>query len=229
MRQSPGTTDDEFAPTGTRPASLWPSSLRAGDRPSTGFATTRFDPMADERARLQAQAAAAFDVCHPALALRAVLLVQLAVAVVALAGALSLADWVSRQAVLSLGGVMATVLWLGLVCALKQPLRRQEPEWRVVVVLLVGMAAALAGWAPMAWAGLAQDTLLRASGVALAGLACAAWLWAWLDLRSRMGQAAPGAARWAEWPSCMQPDFLFNALNTALALVRVDPARRKPS
>ena len=119
MRQSPGTTDDEFAPTGTRPASLWPSSLRAGDRPSTGFATTRFDPMADERARLQAQAAAAFDVCHPALALRAVLLVQLAVAVVALAGALSLADWVSRQAVLSLGGVMATVLWPGPACALK--------------------------------------------------------------------------------------------------------------
>jgi hypothetical protein len=66
MSQPPGPTDDEFAPTGTRPASLWPASTRAAERPSTGFASTRFDPLAEERARLQAQAAAAFDVCHPA-------------------------------------------------------------------------------------------------------------------------------------------------------------------
>ena len=70
MSQTPGPTDDEFAPTGTRPASLWPSSLRAPDQASTGFAGTHFDPMAEERARMQTQAAAAFDVCRPALALR---------------------------------------------------------------------------------------------------------------------------------------------------------------
>ncbi|HRD97743.1 MAG TPA: hypothetical protein PLA97_15235, partial [Rubrivivax sp.] len=86
MSPTPGPIDDEFAPTGTRPASLWPASTRVPERQSTGFASTRFDPMAEERARLQAQAAAAFDVCHPALALRAVLLVQAALAVVALAG-----------------------------------------------------------------------------------------------------------------------------------------------
>jgi two-component system sensor histidine kinase AlgZ len=225
MSQAPGPTDDEFAPTGTRPASLWPASTRAAERPSTGFASTRFDPLAEERARMQAQAAAAFDVCHPALALRAVVLVQAALAIVALAGAHSLADWGARQAVLTFGGVMATVLWLVVVCALKQPLRRQEPAWRAAVVLSVGMTSALLAWAPMAWAGLARDNLLRASGVALAGMACAALLWAWLDLRSRMWHPANAAARLAELQSRIRPHFLFNALNTALALVRVDPAR----
>jgi two-component system sensor histidine kinase AlgZ len=61
--------------------------------------------------------------------------------------------------------------------------------------------------------------------VALAGVACAALLWAWLDLRSRMWHPANAAARLAELQSRIRPHFLFNALNTALALVRVDPAR----
>lgn len=225
MSPAPEPPDDSFAPTGTRPASLWPSSLRVSDRPSSGFAGTRFDPLAEEHARLQAQAAAAFDVCHPALALRAVLLVQAALTIVALAGAQNLADWGARQAVLTLGGVTATLLWLVVVCALRQPLRRSDPALRAVVVLVTGMAAALLAWAPMAWAGLARDGLLRAGGVALAGLACAALLWAWLDLRSRIWHPAHAAARLAELQSRIRPHFLFNALNTALALVRVDPPR----
>jgi two-component system sensor histidine kinase AlgZ len=225
MSPAPEPTDEPFAPTGTRPASLWPASTRAADRASTGFASTRFDPLAEERARMKAQAAAAFDVCHPALALRAVLLVQAALAIVALGGAQTLADWGARQAVLTFGGVLATVLWLVVVCALRQALRRQEAAPRAVVVLGLGMASALVAWAPLAWAGLARDGLLRASGVALAGLACAALLWAWLDLRSRMWHPANAAARLAELQSRIRPHFLFNALNTALALVRVDAAR----
>lgn len=225
MSPAPEPTDEPFAPTGTRPASLWPASTRAADRASTGFASTRFDPLAEERARMKAQAAAAFDVCHPALALRAVLLVQAALAIVALGGAQTLADWGARQAVLTFGGVLATVLWLVVVCALRQALRRQEAAPRAVVVLGLGMASALLAWAPLAWAGLARDGLLRASGVALAGLACAALLWAWLDLRSRMWHPANAAARLAELQSRIRPHFLFNALNTALALVRVDAAR----
>ncbi len=153
------------------------------------------------------------------------LLVQAALTIVALAGAQSLADWGARQAVLSLGGAMSTILWLVLVCALKQPLRRQAPARRAAVVLGAGVAVALGAWAPMAWAGLANDNWLRACGVGLAGLGCAALLWAWLDLRSRMWQPDHAAARLAEFQSHIQPHFLFNALNTALALVRVDPPR----
>jgi two-component system sensor histidine kinase AlgZ len=224
MNLPPVSTEDEFAPTGTRPASLWPSSLRAPDPASTGFGGTHFDPMAEERARLQTQAAAAFDVCRPALALRAVLLVQAAMAIVALAGAQTLADWGMRQAVLSLGGGVAAVLWLFLLCALKQPLHRLEAARRAAVVLGIGIGAALLVWAPLAWIGLASDGLLRAGGVALAGLACAALLWVWLDLRSRVWQPASAAARLADLQARVRPDFLFNALHTARALVRVDPA-----
>jgi two-component system, LytTR family, sensor histidine kinase AlgZ len=44
-------------------------------------------------------------------------------------------------------------------------------------------------------------------------------------LRSRIWHPANASARLAELQSRIRPHFLFNALNTALALVRVDPAR----
>jgi len=50
-------------------------------------------------------------------------------------------------------------------------------------------------------------------------------LWAWLDLRARIWHPANASARLAELQSRIRPHFLFNALNTALALVRIDPAR----
>ena len=211
--------------TTTRPASLWPDSTRADAPASSSFAPTRFDPLADERAQMAAEAAAAFDVCHPALALRAVVLVQAALALVALSGANSVADWLSRQAVLAFGGVAATLVWLVVVCACKRPLVALQPAARAAAVLLLGMLAALLAWAPLAWAGLVEANGLRAAAAGLAGLAMAGVLWAWLDLRARIWHPANASARLAELQSRIRPHFLFNALNTALALVRVDPAR----
>ncbi len=215
----------DFAFTASRPASLWPESTRSAVA-STGFSATRFDPLADERARLQAQAAAAFDVCHPALALRALLLVQAVLMIVALADASSMADWAARQAALSFGGLTGTLLWLVSICALQRPLRGAEVPMRATFVLVVGAVAALFGWWPLWWAGVAGDGgALRAAAVALAGVAFAALLWAWLDLRARIWHPATASARLAELQSRIRPHFLFNALNTALALVRVDPER----
>ena len=212
-------------PEPSRPASLWPESTRAPGAPSTSFTPTRFDPLAEERARLEALGDAAFDVCHPALALRAVLLVQAALALMALAGADTPAAWLSRQAALAFGGVAATGLWLVVLCALRRSLRALPTAPRAAVVLALGAAAALLAWAPLAWGGFVQDGLLRAAAVTLSGIAMAGLLWAWLDLRSRIWQPANASARLAELQSRIRPHFLFNALNTALALVRVDPAR----
>jgi two-component system, LytTR family, sensor histidine kinase AlgZ len=207
----------------TRPGSLW--SDTAG-LVSTGFATTRFDPLADERARLKAQAAAAFDVCHPALALRALLGVQAVLAIVALGVAEGAADWAARQAVLAFGGVAGTVLWLVAVCAARRPLQLIHAPWRVVVVLVAGSLAAGLGMLPLAWAGLAPEAGgLRVAAVLLAGASFAGVAWAWLDLRARIWHPANASARLAELQSRIRPHFLFNALNTALALVRVDPPR----
>ena len=182
--------------------------------------------MAEERARIQTQAAAAFDVCHPALALRAVLLVQGVLALVALGGADSPADWGARQAALAFGGLAGTLLWLVAVCGARRPLRRLDTAPRAALVLAAGATAAVLAWSPLWWAGLAPVAGgLRVAAVLLAGAGFAALLWAWLDMRSRIWHPANASARLAELQSRIQPHFLFNALNTALALVRVDPAR----
>jgi two-component system sensor histidine kinase AlgZ len=90
----------------------------------------------------------------------------------------------------------------------------------------LGAAAALLGWWPLWWAGLAEQAEgLRAPGVMLAGAALAASLWVWLEQRARLWQPVNASVRLAELQSRIRPHFLFNALNTALALVRVDPAR----
>ena len=218
--------DTDFAPTASRPASLWPDSMRPAEAASTGFSTTRFDPVAEERSRIQTQAAAAFDVCHPALALRAVLLVQGVLALIALGGADGPGDWGARQAALAFGGLAGTLLWLVAVCGARQPLRRLAAAPRAAAVLAAGAAAAGLAWLPLWWAGLAPAAGgLRVAAVLMAGVAFAALLWAWLDMRSRIWHPANASARLAELQSRIQPHFLFNALNTALALVRVDPGR----
>ncbi len=222
----PAPNESDFQSTADRPASLWPESVRPSDTPSTGFANTRFDPLAEERGRLNAQVAASFDVCHPALALRAVLLVQAVLAIAALGGADTLTAWGARQAVFAFGGVAGTLLWLVAVCALRTPLRALGAAARAAVVLGIGAAAALLAWWPLAWAGLAGEGRgLTLAAVVLAGVGFAALVWAWLDLRARIWHPANASARLAELQSRIRPHFLFNALNTALALVRVDPAR----
>ncbi len=223
---SPEPGASAFAPTTARASSLWPESTRPAEAASAGFAATRFDPLAEERTRLEAQAAAAFDVCHPALALRALLFVQAVLALGALAGADSAASWGARQAALAFAGVAGTVGWLVVLCALRGVLQRAASALRAAVVLSLGAAAAALGWSPVVWAGLGgQTTSWQVAAVLLAGGAFAALLWAWLDLRSRIWHPALASARLAELQSRIRPHFLFNALNTALALVRVDPAR----
>ncbi len=218
------------ATSNSRPASLWPETARDNlDSQQSGFAASRFDPLADERQRLAQQAAAAFDVCHPALALRAVLLVQLVLAGVAPALADGLGDWLAVQAALAFGGVAGTLLWLVTVCALQRPLRRLDAPARALSVLALGAAAAALAWAPLWWAGLAPQAgaamALRLGAAVAGGMGFAALLWTWLELRSRIWHPAHASARLAELQSRIRPHFLFNALNTALALVRVDPAK----
>jgi two-component system sensor histidine kinase AlgZ len=187
---------------------------------------TRFDPQAEERDRLRAQAAAAFDVCHPALALRATLLVQAVLLVASLAGAGSLADWLAREAVLAFGGLVGTLLWLVVVCALRPVLGAVDAALRSAVVLGLGAAAGVLAWLPLWASGLAGDAQpFRLAAIVLGGFGLALLLWAWLDLRARIWHPALASARLAELQSRIRPHFLFNALNTALALVRVDPER----
>jgi two-component system sensor histidine kinase AlgZ len=217
---------DRLPPDDSRPASLWPDSTRAATLGASGFAATRFDPLAEEQARLHKQLAATFDVCHPGLALRAVFLVQLVLALVTLTTVNSAAEWGERQAAMAFAGVAGTLLWLVPLCAIRPWLYRLSAPGRMAAVLLLGAAAAGLAWWPLWWAGLAGPAHgLRMAGVLLSGVAFAALLWAWLDLRARIWDPANASARLAELQSRIRPHFLFNALNTALALVRLDPER----
>jgi two-component system, LytTR family, sensor histidine kinase AlgZ len=219
--------DPDFAPD-SRSASLWPDSTRPAPL-HTNFgvdpAMSRFDPLADERERERAQLAAAFDVCHPALALRVLLLVQGVLAMAVLVGLGSGGDWVRLQAAASFAGLAGALLWLVLLCLGRPLWARLLTGPRAAAVLGLGAATALAGTAPMWWAGLVIPGPAHGAGVALSGAALAALVWAWLDLRARLWQPAQAAARLAELQSRIRPHFLFNALNTALALVRLDPDR----
>jgi two-component system sensor histidine kinase AlgZ len=228
----------------SRPASVWPESTRLSEYSTTQFEASRQDApgaapaAAGHPAAVRAESAgrisatAAFDVCHPALALRALLAVQIVGAVLALIEACGAADWAQRQAAVALGALGATLLWLALVCAAKPWLSRQGGPLRAALVAALGGLLAWGAAAAVSGVGLVASGAVDAASPALQGLGnflggglLAAALWVWLELRARAAQPAQAQARLAELQSRIRPHFLFNALNTALALVRADPAR----
>jgi hypothetical protein len=71
-------------------------------------------------------------------------------------------------------------------------------------------------------AGLDQLTLLA---TAAAGAALALVMHQWLRMQALARTPADTAAQLAELQSRIRPHFLFNTLNSALALVRLDPQR----
>jgi len=219
-------SDTDLGGADTRPVSVWPASTRPADLNSGAFAPTHFDPLLDERSRASERAALALEVCSPMLALRVVLGVQGVLALGVLLSATGPGDWLVRQSGAMYVGIAGTLLWLVTVCALKSALARRASAARLGSLLALGAASALIAWWPLWWAGVAETGQgLRLLGVPLAGAALAGAAWAWLDLRARLWRPVDASVRLAELQSRIRPHFLFNALNTALALVRIDPAR----
>ena len=210
------TTDAELD-TDHAAASQWPAGPDAAD-----FTAASAPPANDEarRGRLAA------DLCQPMLALRVVLGVQAVLAIGVLISSGDAPQWSLRQSGAMYVGAAGTLLWLVLVCALRRVLTRwSQPLW-LGAAMLLGAVCALLAWWPLWWLGLARVGLgLSGLGVALAGAALAAVCCAWVDLREQLWRPAEARVRLAELQSRIRPHFLFNALNTALALVRVDPAR----
>lgn len=212
-----------------RDTSLWPDT---GHRRPAGasslFNASRFDPLHLQAVANRRRLAQQFDLCRPALALRVLLAVQLAVL---LAGAPLARGWLdagSRAAVGAFAALAASLLWLPAACALRPwlaGLHGNQAPWREGVLVALGALAGLAGWAMVAAPGLVQGGGSAAAGSALAGAGLAFGVWRWLGLRAAAAQPAEASARLAELQSRIRPHFLFNALNTALALVQVDPQR----
>lgn len=164
-----------------------------------------------------------FDACHVGVVLRAVLFVQAVMAVAAMFGAATLLDWFTRLSLVTGAALPATLLWLIVACSLKKVLARLSPSLQQVAGIGLGALAGLYGCAMLTWSGLQQQAPWW--GSAFAGALLAAVLVAALVLRAKGKAPAATTARLAELQARIRPHFLFNTLNSAIALVRAEPAK----
>lgn len=164
-----------------------------------------------------------FDTCRVGVVLRAVLFVEAIVWVAALFGAPSVLVWVGQMGLYTGAAMPAVLAWLLGVCGLKRALARwpMAGQWTVAVAL--GALAGLYGCGLLAWMGLVAVEALLAS--AAAGALVAAVLVGALVWRAKARAPASAAARLAELQARIRPHFLFNTLNSAIALVREEPAK----
>ena len=173
--------------------------------------------------RVRADGALVFDACHVGVILRAVLFVVAVAGVAAMFGTASFLDWLARASIVTGGALPATLAWLIVACSLKKPLSRRPRPVQYTAGVVLGAVAGLYGCGLLALAGFADPAPWTASafaGALLAGLLVAALVW-----RVKGRTPATTAARLTELQSRIRPHFLFNTLNTAIALVREEPAR----
>ena len=163
------------------------------------------------------------DACQVGVALRAVLFVQAVLAVGAMFGTDSFMDWLTRLALLTGAALPATLLWLVSACALLRLLAAWAAPLQYGVGVALGALAGAAGSGLLALGEpLARPPWLASAS---AGALLSALLMAMLALRERGKTPAATTARLAELQSRIRPHFLFNTLNSAIALVRAEPAR----
>jgi two-component system sensor histidine kinase AlgZ len=121
------------------------------------------------------------------------------------------------------GALPATVIWLVVACACKRGLARLPFSAQYAVGVGLGALAGLYGCGMLFLAGLLTPAPWLACAFSGA-LLCAA-LVAVLALRARGQMPAATTARLQELQARIRPHFLFNTLNSAIALVRAEPAK----
>jgi two-component system, LytTR family, sensor histidine kinase AlgZ len=196
---------------------------------STGFGATSFDIAAAPERPRRAGPQSAFDVCHVGVVLRALLFVHGVMAIGMVFSAGNFSTWLGLVAAGSSVALPGVLAWLLALCALKKPLADAPATAQWAAAIAIG---ALVTWAAARFvAALLGDAVsaglgaLVGYGPPLAGAAIAAAIFLWLRLRAQATLPAETTARLAELQSRIRPHFLFNTLNTALTLVRLDPAR----
>lgn len=164
-----------------------------------------------------------FDACRVGEVLRAVVLVQAMMTVASLYWQAPFGQWLLRYSILTGATLPATLAWLISACALKKLLLKLPRLWQYAAGVGLGALAGLYGCAMLALADLVYPAPWLAS--ALTGAMLAAALVASLVLRAKGRLPAATLARLSELQARIRPHFLFNTLNSAIALVRAEPAR----
>jgi two-component system, LytTR family, sensor histidine kinase AlgZ len=163
-----------------------------------------------------------YDTCKLGVVGRALLFALALVSVAALFVAPDVAAWAARAALYTLVVVPALLAWLLAVCALKQPLSRLPLGLQWWAGALLGAGMGLGSSALMAWLGWVKPPWLAS---AAAGALVAAVLTGWLVWRAQAQVPAGTTTQLAELQARIRPHFLFNTLNSAIALVRKEPAK----
>lgn len=164
-----------------------------------------------------------FDACQAGVVLRAVLFVEVVIGVGALYGASGPWNWLLRQSVLTGAALPATLVWLIIACSAKNVLSRLPQSGQYAAGLTLGALAGAYGCAMLVMVGLLEQPPWIAA--ASTGAALAAALVAALEMRAKGRAPAATAARLSELQARIRPHFLFNTLNSAIALVREEPAK----
>lgn len=168
-----------------------------------------------------------FEVCQTGVVLRTVLVVEAAVAIGTLYVSEGAAPWFSAWLLLAAtvtgGALPATLAWLVGMCTGRRLLARWPLRGQYAAGLALGAAAGLYACALLRLAGAMAEPAWAAS--ALSGALLAAAVMAALLLRASAHTPAATTARLEELQQRIRPHFLFNTLNSAIALVRHDPAK----
>ena len=164
-----------------------------------------------------------FDACHVGVIMRAVLVVEATMMAGAMFGASDVTEWLLRVSVLTGAALPATLAWLMVTCSLKGQLERLPPAFQAGSGMALGAMAGVYGCGLLRMTGVASTGPWLAS--AFTGALLSALLVAALFLRAKGRTPAATAARLSELQARIRPHFLFNTLNSAIALVRDDPAR----
>ena len=164
-----------------------------------------------------------FDACHTGVVVRAILFVELLAAVGAMFGAADFLAWIGQFALLTGGALPATLAWLLATCASKKLLVRLPNSVQYTIATAFGALAGLYGCAVLSFSSVIDVSPWWAS--AASGALVAALLVAALVMRAKGRLPADTTARLTELQSRIRPHFLFNTLNSAIALVRAEPAK----
>ena len=164
-----------------------------------------------------------FDACHVGVVLRAVLFVQTVVGVLAMFGSTTPLQWLMQVSLITGAAFPATLFWLIATCALKKALARLKPTVQKMAGIGLGALAGLYGCGVLVLLGLLETPPWWAS--ALAGVLLSALLVAALVMRAKGRTPTTTTARLAELQARIRPHFLFNTLNSAIALVHAEPRK----
>lgn len=197
---------------------------------ATGFGSTGSGVDSSESARGAASLGTVFDVCHVGVVLRVILGVQGVVWLAALYGAQGAMDWLASAAAGAAEALPACLLWLVGVCGSRRALSRLPESWRWGLAGVWGGLAGVYGHVQMTWlawmiGGIQPWAFWPLIGPFATGTALALVCLSWLHQRQARLLPQQTQARLVELQARIRPHFLFNTLNTAIALVQIDPDR----